>query len=141
MVNKNGYIFGYNIANEIFKNLKGQTMFKKFKLALAVSALTVFFVGCGDEAWVEFKPENEMDKRALEAFKKHLPDKVAYRYTYDKMNKGKIVDETKTKKTSSIHYQFKYKDEARKDDYSAFPYFFVACDVEKDKCSDEMIVN
>ena len=54
-------------------------MFKKFALALAFSALTVFFVGCGDKEWVEFEPQNEMDKLALEVFKKEFPDKVAHR--------------------------------------------------------------
>lgn len=93
-------------------------MFKKFALALAFSALTVFFVGCGDKEWVEFEPQNEMDKLALEVFKKEFPDKVAHRmivifkngdlsdYTIDKVSGYQGL-----KRYEYDVYKFKIKDE------------------------------
>lgn len=85
------------------------------KLAFSTVVLGAFLVGCGgDNRFVEFEPEDELDKIALETFKKELPDKVAYRLTVLNKDGDIKYDVTRFKnndRSNYYNYQFRFKDE------------------------------
>lgn len=103
------------------------------KLAFSTVVLGAFLVGCGDNRFVEFEPEDELDKIALETFKKELPDKVAYRDNI--LNKdGDIIDDfTKREKGTYYNYQLRFKDEKSSNPYNKI-YIEMNCYTDKKMC-------
>ena len=102
------------------------------KLVLSSLLLGALFVGCGDNLWVEFEPENEMDKNALAVFKENMPDKVAYRafiIRKDKIQKDFTIEKTEKETT----YEFRLRDDDIPDKLST-PRAIIKCDNESKKC-------
>lgn len=137
---KNGYIFGYNIPNELIlikdKNMKKLSL----KLAFSTVVLGAFLVGCGDSDKFEAQ-EGRMDKQALEFVKEKYPNGIAYKTLSPfKHNKGEditvtnIVSAFDRNKIIGYDYNFEIRDEKGN---VLNESMLVNCNIEKNKCGNK----